>query len=225
MPAPTDPALSAASQRNHARRDQILSAATNLFGEKGFHGSSMAELAKRAGMSVGHIYHYFESKDAIVEALVDREMQHMPGVLDASVCADDMVAAMMDGLEETAEHHLDRDRTALWLEMLAEAARNPRIARKLHSADVASRDRMTQAVSERLAGLGQREVADRVEAIGATFEGLIARAVHNPDLDRDTVVRTTRLVLRELLTNNTTVVPPSASGKAAGKAARSRKGV
>jgi AcrR family transcriptional regulator len=32
-------------------------------GEKGFHGSSMAELAKRPGVNVGHIHHYFESKE------------------------------------------------------------------------------------------------------------------------------------------------------------------
>jgi hypothetical protein len=103
------------------------------------------------------------------------------------------------------ERHLDRGRAALWLEMLAEADRNPRIAVKLHSADVASRDRMTQAVSGRLAGLGQREVADRVEAIAATFQGLIARAVHHPDRDC--------LVLRELLTDNTAVVPPALFGE------------
>ena len=42
-PAPTEPALSAAIQRNRARRDQILSAATKCFVEYGFHGSSMAE--------------------------------------------------------------------------------------------------------------------------------------------------------------------------------------
>ena len=30
------------------------------------------ELAKRAGMSVGHIYHYFANKEAIIEAIVER---------------------------------------------------------------------------------------------------------------------------------------------------------
>jgi len=83
MPAPTEPALSAAALRNRARRDQILSAAMKCFVENGFHGSSMAELAKRAGMSVGHIYHYYESKDAIIEAIVDRDIEEAPGMLDA----------------------------------------------------------------------------------------------------------------------------------------------
>jgi hypothetical protein len=47
-------------------------------------------------------------------------------------------------------------------------------------------------------------VADRVEAIAAIFQGLIVRAVHNPDLDRDAFGRTAHLVLHELLTNDTT---------------------
>jgi AcrR family transcriptional regulator len=208
MPAPTEPALTAAALRNRARRDQILSAAMKCFVENGFHGSSMAELAKRAGMSVGHIYHYYESKDAIIEAIVDRDIEEAPGMLDAFSGADDLMAAMMDRLDETVERHLDRDRAALRLEMLAEAARNPRIAEKLHSADATARNRLIQALSARLTNLSPGEVADRVEATAAIFQGLIVRAVHNPDLDRDAFVRTMRLVLRELLTNETTTAPP-----------------
>jgi AcrR family transcriptional regulator len=208
MPARTEPALTAAALRNRARRDQILSAAMKCFVENGFHGSSMAEVAKRAGMSVGHIYHYYESKDAIIEAIVDRDIEEAPGMLDAFSGADNLVEAMMDRLDETVERHLERDRAALRLEILAEAARNPRIAEKLHPADAAARNRLIQALSGRLSNLGPREVADRVEAIAANFQGLIVRAVHNPDLDREAFVRTMRLVLHELLTNNTTAAPP-----------------
>jgi AcrR family transcriptional regulator len=202
MQAATEPAPSAAIQRNRARRDQILSAAAKLFGENGFHGSSVAELATRAGMSVGHIYHYFENKDAIIEALVDREMEELPGMFDEFYPGDDALATLMDRIDASVDRRLDPDRASLRLEILAEAARNPRIAQKLHSADAASRRRLAHLVSERLADLGEREVADRVEAIAATFWGLTFRAVHNPDLDRDAIVRTTRLVLRQLLTND-----------------------
>jgi hypothetical protein len=33
-------------------------------GEKGFHGSRMAEFGERPGVNIGHIHHYFESKEA-----------------------------------------------------------------------------------------------------------------------------------------------------------------
>src|SRR3981189_2443761 len=146
MSAPTEPALSAATMRNRARRDQILSAAAKCFVENGFHGSSMAELAKRAGMSVGHIYHYFDSKDAIIEAIVDKDIEEAPGILDDFSGAEGGGAGMMDRPDETVERHLDRDRAALRLEILAEAARNPRIAAKVHSADAIARNRLIQAL-------------------------------------------------------------------------------
>ena len=123
MPAATEPAPSAAILRSRARRDQILSAAAKLFGENGFHGSSMAELAKRAGMSVGHIYHYFENKDAIIEALVDREMEELSGLLDEVHPSGDVLTTLMDRLDAIVDRRLDRDTLPLALEILAEDGR------------------------------------------------------------------------------------------------------
>ena len=52
------------------RQTDILEAVHGTFVEKGFDGASMQDLARAAGMSVGNFYRYFESKDAIVEALI-----------------------------------------------------------------------------------------------------------------------------------------------------------
>lgn len=221
MPESTGPASTTPALRNPARRDQILSAAMKCFRENGFHASSMAELAKQAGMSVGHIYHYFENKDAIIEAIVDRDMEEVLSVLDVFARAENVVAAMMDHLEEAVDLHLDHDRAALRLEVLAEAARNPRIAAKLHAADADARDRFVQVLSKQLAHLGPQGIADRVEAISATFQGLTIRALHNPRLDREAFVRTTRLVLRELLASATTS-RPAATPESAPQGAESR---
>ena len=56
------------------RRQQILDAAAECFRKSGFHGASMSEIAKSFGMSAGHIYNYFESKEAIIEAMVKRDL-------------------------------------------------------------------------------------------------------------------------------------------------------
>ena len=201
MKAAAEPEPTTTTPRNLARQNQVLSAAAKLFGESGFHGSSMSTLAKRAGMSVGHIYHYFENKDAIIEALVDRAMDELGDMLDEADPGDDPLAALMNWLDARVKRQLDRDKAALRLEILAEAARNPRIAEKLRSADAASRQRLTGLVSRQLPGLDERQIADRVEAIAATYWGLTFRAVHNTHLDHDAVARTTRLVLRQLLTD------------------------
>lgn len=47
-------------------REQILSAAASCFRERGIKATKMQEIAKRAGISVGNFYNYFENKDAII---------------------------------------------------------------------------------------------------------------------------------------------------------------
>jgi TetR/AcrR family transcriptional regulator, repressor of fatR-cypB operon len=51
------------------RREAILDAALHSFVDRGFHGTAMPEIAKRAGIAAGTIYHYFASKEELVNAL------------------------------------------------------------------------------------------------------------------------------------------------------------
>lgn len=51
------------------RRDDILAAALHCFVTQGFHGTAVPEVAKQAGVATGTIYHYFPSKEALVNAL------------------------------------------------------------------------------------------------------------------------------------------------------------
>ncbi|HEY5240492.1 MAG TPA: TetR/AcrR family transcriptional regulator [Polyangiaceae bacterium] len=52
--------------------EAILAAALDLFVERGFHGTSVPSVAERAGVAAGTIYHYFASKEALVNALFKR---------------------------------------------------------------------------------------------------------------------------------------------------------
>lgn len=53
------------------RRKQILAAAVEVFAERGFHRTRVSDIAKRAGVAYGLIYHYFESKDAVLNAVFE----------------------------------------------------------------------------------------------------------------------------------------------------------
>lgn len=55
-------------------RRNILAAAVMVFSEKGCKGSSMAEIAKRAGISTGNIYRYFPDKDALYDAALPKKL-------------------------------------------------------------------------------------------------------------------------------------------------------
>jgi len=51
------------------RRESILDAALVCFVERGFYGTAMPQIAKEAGVAAGTLYHYFDSKEALVNAL------------------------------------------------------------------------------------------------------------------------------------------------------------
>lgn len=55
------------------RREEILAAAKATFAAKGFHATTIGDVAKAAGVSYGSIYWYFESKDALFHALMDHQ--------------------------------------------------------------------------------------------------------------------------------------------------------
>lgn len=53
------------------RRKQILKAAIEVFAERGFHRTRVSDIAQRAGVAYGLIYHYFDSKDAVLSSVFD----------------------------------------------------------------------------------------------------------------------------------------------------------
>jgi len=77
------------------RRRQILNAAVRAFAKKGYHASRVSDIAEEAGVAYGLVYHYFDSKDAVLEAIF-REMWGM------------MVAAInaMESLQESPREQL-----------------------------------------------------------------------------------------------------------------------
>jgi AcrR family transcriptional regulator len=57
-------------RRPDERPEEILAAALDVFGEQGYARAKLEDIAKRAGVSKGTIYLYFESKDELFRALV-----------------------------------------------------------------------------------------------------------------------------------------------------------
>jgi TetR/AcrR family transcriptional regulator, fatty acid metabolism regulator protein len=51
------------------RRRQILQAAVRTFADKGYHTARVSDIAKEAGVAYGLVYHYYESKEALLEAI------------------------------------------------------------------------------------------------------------------------------------------------------------
>lgn len=60
-----------ATERHEVRRQEILQIALNLFASKGIEGTGLREIADRIGVSQPALYHYFDSKEALVDAVIE----------------------------------------------------------------------------------------------------------------------------------------------------------
>lgn len=61
------------------RRNEILDAADELFGQKGFDGTSTNDILEKVGIARGTLYYHFKSKEDIMDALVDRYSDRLLG--------------------------------------------------------------------------------------------------------------------------------------------------
>jgi TetR/AcrR family transcriptional regulator, fatty acid metabolism regulator protein len=70
-----------ARKRVGNKRERIIAAAAKLFGEKGYHDTTTAEIAESAGVAAGTIYIYFSSKEellvAVFEEFLGRHMERL----------------------------------------------------------------------------------------------------------------------------------------------------
>jgi AcrR family transcriptional regulator len=66
------------SAEDSLKRRQVLEGAREIFMSAGFDAASMNDIARAAGVSKGTLYAYFESKEALFEALIREERVHQP---------------------------------------------------------------------------------------------------------------------------------------------------
>src|SRR5580765_4117767 len=70
-------------------RSQLLDAAEEVFGRKGFHETTLREVAELAEFSVGSVYSFFENKDDLFRQIFVRRGEEFVPLLRAVLAADD----------------------------------------------------------------------------------------------------------------------------------------
>ena len=81
--------MASRSAAQEERRRQILEAAVRAFAKEGYHASRVSDIAEEAGVAYGLVYHYFESKDAVLEAIFREMWGMMVGAINAVESLDD----------------------------------------------------------------------------------------------------------------------------------------
>jgi AcrR family transcriptional regulator len=73
------------TQRTDNRRTQLLDAAAALFAARGYHATSMRDIAKEVGMLSGSIYYHFESKEEMLLAVYELGVERVAQGVDGAV--------------------------------------------------------------------------------------------------------------------------------------------
>ena len=112
------------------KRQQLLGAAVRVFARKGFHASRVGDIAEEAGVAHGLLYHYFKSKDKVLEAVFHENWS--------------LLVARIESVEETDEPAADQLRhisaiiLRTWLHLpdvvsvvIQEFGRSPELAERI----------------------------------------------------------------------------------------------
>ena len=140
------PAAAEARGGQAARRAHILDAAEACFVRNGFHRATMQDLAREAAMSPGNFYRYFESKEALVVGLVERERERGIQLVEEMGHSGDPRAALLDLIARYFVS-ITREAAVLRMEIWSEATRNPAISDLTARTEAETRDWFTETFS------------------------------------------------------------------------------
>ncbi|MDR8394469.1 TetR/AcrR family transcriptional regulator [Aliifodinibius sp. S!AR15-10] len=107
-------------------RRQIVDAAFELFAKDGYEATSIAAIAKNADVSKGLIYHYFESKQNILEAILDQMVEVGDQILDFpdNFTAVDKIRQTVEGTFQFIEQEPEKGRLMISLALQPDAFSN-----------------------------------------------------------------------------------------------------
>jgi TetR/AcrR family transcriptional regulator, cholesterol catabolism regulator len=121
-------------------RDDILDAAAQVFRQKGFHGSSMADIAEAVNLQKASLYHHVTSKQEILLALLDRALdllyEHIAPITREDLPEQVKLERMMEAYLQAMTENIDLSAVLL----LEHRSLEP----ELHSRHVPNRDRFEE---------------------------------------------------------------------------------
>ena len=167
-------------------RGEILDAALACFVERGYHGTSVDDIAARAGLSKGAIYWHFESKRDVFLALIDLFTERARPIFDVVAKAEDWRAALHEIFARVREQlEAGIPLFKLGLEYLGQSSRDDEIrvrAERAHGMwNAAVQTQIARGVAEgTLRPVAAEEVA---LVIDATIDGLMLAKLTRPELD------------------------------------------
>ncbi|KQV41188.1 TetR/AcrR family transcriptional regulator [Rhizobium sp. Root1204] len=188
--------------KHEKKRREILDASERCFARDGFQGASIAKICAEAGISPGHLYHYFASKEEIIAAIAEMQLEdtrfYFEHMFQGANAIDTLISEI--GRNVTCQQP---DKGSLFFDLVAEASRNPALA-----SIVLEKNRTTCKL---LADLLRRcqlrgEIDPDLDPDAAAallfdlFNGLRTWSLRDPELDLGRSVDLFRLMVARFLT-------------------------
>lgn len=187
-------------QHKASPRDRIVTKAKQLFAERGFHRTAMADLAEAAQVSVGTIYRAFPSKSEIIRAIIEadthetlEELQHdidviQQGAVERRQAVEAMILRWITNRKDAIEH-----------EIVAECHRNPQLAALVSCVCAKYREQFRKMARLLQPDADQIQIEGAVELLLACLFGMGNREFTAPALDDEqTAIVVSNLILKAL---------------------------
>jgi len=186
------------------KRTKILNAAMDCFCRNGFRGASISDICVAAGISPGVLYHYFDSKEAIIQAMTEAELKRTEqDIQKFSYNPQDsgFIKGLLAGFTNYEKHHTLR-KIALEIEMMAEGARNPKVGKIVKDFDK-TRQGMLEAVLLHGQKVGQVSKTHKPEFLASllcsVIEGLSIRSLKNPNFKTEDRILVLKLIIEKMI--------------------------
>jgi AcrR family transcriptional regulator len=191
-----------AKEHGEARRRQIVDAAYRCFARNGLHQTTMRDIYQEASLSPGAVYHYFDSKDDIIEASFELDYQRSLDLFatateggDPLEALDGLIDFFYLGLERAAALGAGRVNVQGW----GAALTSPRLLETIRRVT----DHYVESLSpliRRAQKAGQIDPSLDVRSVGqlllSLYYGLELQKALNPNLDVSRYTAAAKSILR-----------------------------
>ena len=184
-----------------ARREHILDAAQQCFARNGFHRTSIHDICKAASVSPGALYVYFDSKEALIAGISERDRAEFAERLATLATAPDFLEALRAlGEQYFLEEPVDVHR--MCIDIGLESTRNPRVG-EIHQRFDRFIVESFEALFRKLKDEGRIAPVLDVATVAKTFmvisDGMFWRRAVDPTFDPRAVMPAVLLLISELL--------------------------
>lgn len=183
------------SMRETSRR-KIMDAALELFANQGYYPTSIDTLAKKAQVSKGLIYNYFNSKEEILEAIIILGFQEIENATVSAFEQTDQSSLLERQIDLYANLLDDKaDFFKLYMHLLGQ----PTVIKAVHSIMTEFYNRMTLQLTQLLENSGSLSPELDARVLGAVLDGICFHYYLDPDYPiRNVINHVKGLFLKEI---------------------------